>query len=152
MFRGFWTPGVGTVPVTNSLITWIMYFFPHHFSSRVHPVMYLWFSDVLQMGNALGWGTAGWLLPNCPALSSPQRTCSFGGFDLTNRSLHVSSNNSDPTVSIHQRKSQRFDSREVVDIASHLGSENWYWVIFSLVILNHIRKEALFQPSFLKNL
>ncbi|XP_029338220.1 SAM and SH3 domain-containing protein 1 isoform X3 [Mus caroli] len=25
------------------------------------------------------------------------RTCSFGGFDLTNRSLHVGSNNSDPT-------------------------------------------------------
>ncbi|XP_036890732.1 SAM and SH3 domain-containing protein 1 isoform X2 [Sturnira hondurensis] len=26
------------------------------------------------------------------------RTCSFGGFDLTNRSLHVGSSNSDPTV------------------------------------------------------
>ncbi|XP_016079398.1 PREDICTED: SAM and SH3 domain-containing protein 1 isoform X1 [Miniopterus natalensis] len=29
--------------------------------------------------------------------ASHGRTCSFGGFDLTNRSLHVSSNNSDPT-------------------------------------------------------
>lgn len=32
------------------------------------------------------------------------RTCSFGGFDLTNRSLHVGSNNSDPMVSRPWRK------------------------------------------------
>lgn len=40
-----------------------------------------------------------------PVLSCLQRTCSFGGFDLTNRSLHIGTNNSDPMVSRPQRES-----------------------------------------------
>lgn len=34
-----------------------------------------------------------------PPSSPPQRTCSFGGFDLTNRSLHVVSSGTEADVS-----------------------------------------------------
>ncbi|VTJ67793.1 Hypothetical predicted protein [Marmota monax] len=55
------------------------------------------------------------------------RTCSFGGFDLTNRSLHVGSNATDPMVSRHQRKAtggeeHALESSPVLDERSALYS------------------------------